>query len=183
MGACALAIMANERRRSDEDARGVPVDLCHATFETHPEFTLESPRRVPAKLLKIYDGDTAWVSINSPLRATFRVRLVGVDTPEMRQPADLANRDELKRRAYAARNRLAQLATDVQIDLASEEKRAPWDALISTNTLTIFAVFGPPDKYGRALATLYRGANDEASINEILIQEGHAVAYDGGTKS
>ena len=174
MGACAMV------GRREAAPTSPPLQM--ATLDTHPEFTLEGGGRVPAKLVKIYDGDTAWLSVDAPVKATFRVRLLGIDTPELRQPAARENREALKRQAYAARNRLAQLATNAEIDLSSDAKRAEWDEVIRENSLVIYAVFGAPDKYGRALATLYRGRDDQTSLNEILIQENHAVAYDGGTK-
>ncbi len=152
-----------------------------ASFETHPIFTLESAKRVPAIVLKIYDGDTAWLAVNSPVRATFCVRLLGVDTHEMRQPAG-PQRDERKRLAYAARSRLAQLSTNLDIDPACELKRKEWDTAVEANTLVIYAVFGAADKYGRTLATLFRSKDATESINGMMIREGHAVAYDGGTK-
>jgi len=188
MGGCALTIMAQEakerERRASSGSLAVAAEesLRSATFNTHPEFTIESSERVPAIVLKIYDGDTAWLAIEKPVRATFRVRLLGLDTHEMRQPAGPLH-DERKRLACFARNRLAQLCTNVEIDLQSEVKRKDWDVVVEPNTLVIYAVFGAPDKYGRSLATLYRGENDKESINAIMIQEGHAVAYDGGTKT
>ena len=165
---------------------GSAGSLQTASFETHPIFTLESTKRIPALVLKIYDGDTAWLAVNTPVRATFCVRLLGVDTHEMRQPAG-PQHDERKRLAYAARARLAQLSTNLDIDLACELKRKEWDSALEANTLVIYAVFGAADKYGRTLATLYKNKNgndsDEESINAILVREGHAVAYDGGTKT
>ena len=43
------------------------------------------------------------------------------------------------------------------------------------------AVVGGMGKYGRLLGWLYIG-DSELSLNEIMIEEGYAWAYDGGTK-
>ena len=40
---------------------------------------------------------------------------------------------------------------------------------------------GGVGKYGRLLGWLYVG-DEEISLNELMIQEGYAWAYDGGTK-
>ena len=40
---------------------------------------------------------------------------------------------------------------------------------------------GGVGKYGRLLGWLYIG-DDELSLNELMIEEGYAWAYDGGTK-
>ena len=37
-------------------------------------------------------------------------------------------------------------------------------------------------KYGRMLGWLYKTEADEVSINELMIDKGYALAYDGGTK-
>lgn len=37
-------------------------------------------------------------------------------------------------------------------------------------------------KFGRMLGWLYKSEKDVTSINEIMIDEGYAWAYDGGTK-
>ena len=37
-------------------------------------------------------------------------------------------------------------------------------------------------KFERMLGWLYKSEEDETSINEIMIDEGYAWAYDGGTK-
>ena len=64
-----------------------------ATLDTRPEFSLKGVNTF-GKILRVYDGDTAWVSVNSPIATTWRVRLLGIDTEEMRQPKDAENREE-----------------------------------------------------------------------------------------
>ena len=41
---------------------------------------------------------------------------------------------------------------------------------------------GGVGKYGRLLGWLYIGGDAESSLNEQMIDEGYAWAYDGGTK-
>ena len=49
--------------------------------------------------------------------------------------------------------------------------------------ILLFALFlfGGVGKYGRLLGWLYIG-DAELSLNELMIEEGYAWAYDGGTK-
>ena len=123
-----------------------------ATLDTRPEFSLKGVHTY-GKILRVYDGDTAWVSVNSPIATTWRVRLLGIDTEEMRQPKDAENREEKISLAFAARNRLAQLTTDVHVDLDCRLKSKDWNELIAKNRKLIWVEFGDSDKYGRPRAT------------------------------
>ena len=56
------------------------------------------------------------------------------------------------------------------------------DAIDGDDELTIRTELkGGMGKYGRLLGWLYIG-DDELSLNEKMIEEGYAWAYDGGTK-
>ena len=113
---------------------------------------------------KVLDGDTIDVTIDLgfDLYKKERVRIAGVDTPEKRT-RDL----EEKALGIDATNWLKQKLEDV---LAGD------DELIVRTEL-----HGGVGKYGRLLGWLYVG-DSELSLNEQMISEGYAHAYDGGTK-
>ena len=113
---------------------------------------------------RVVDGDTIDVTIDLgfDLFKKERVRVAGVDTPEKRT-RDL----EEKELGIEATNWLKE-----KLDGAITRDD---DLVIRTELV------GGMGKYGRLLGWLYIGDN-ELSLNEIMIEEGYAWAYDGGTK-
>ena len=113
---------------------------------------------------KVLDGDTIDVTIDLgfDLYKKERVRVAGVDTPEKRT-RDL----EEKELGIHATNWLKE-----KLDGAISGDD---DLIIRTELV------GGVGKYGRLLGWLYIG-DAELSLNEQMITEGYAWAYDGGTK-
>ena len=113
---------------------------------------------------RVLDGDTIDVTIDLgfDLYKKERVRVAGVDTPEKRT-RDL----EEKALGYDATNWLKE-----KLEGAIEGED---DLVIRTELV------GGVGKYGRLLGWLYIGDAD-LSLNEQMITEGYAWAYDGGTK-
>ncbi len=116
------------------------------------------------KIKKVLDGDTIDVVIDLgfDLAKTERVRIAGVDTPEKRT----RNLEE-KALGLDATNWLKEKLNDT---IKGE------DELVVRTELV-----GGVGKYGRLLGWLYVGDSD-ISLNEQMIEEGYAWAYDGGTK-
>ena len=113
---------------------------------------------------RVVDGDTIDVTIDLgfDLYKKERVRIAGVDTPEKR------TRD-LEEKALG-------------IDATNWMKQQLEDAINGESELTIRTELkGGMGKYGRLLGWLYIG-DEKVSINEQMIDEGYAWAYDGGTK-
>ena len=116
------------------------------------------------KINKVVDGDTIDVTIDLgfDLYKKERVRIAGVDTPEKR------TRD-LEEKA------LGLDATYWMKDKLNETIKGDEELIIRTE------LKGGTGKYGRLLGWLYVG-EDTVSLNEKMITEGYAWAYDGGTK-
>jgi len=116
------------------------------------------------KINRVVDGDTIDVTIDLgfDLFKKERVRVAGVDTPEKRT-RDL----EEKALGIDATN---WLKNHLDSAITGEE-----DLIIRTELV------GGMGKYGRLLGWLYIG-DAELSLNEKMIEEGYAWAYDGGTK-
>ena len=117
------------------------------------------------KIKKVLDGDTIDVVIDLgfDLAKTERVRIAGVDTPEKRT-RDL----EEKALGLDATNWLKEKLTetikgDEELTIRTELK-------------------GGVGKYGRLLGWLYIG-DSAVSLNQLMIQEGYAWPYDGGSKN
>ena len=113
---------------------------------------------------RVVDGDTIDVTIDLgfDLYKKERVRVAGVDTPEER------TRD-LEEKALG-------------IDATNWLKQKLEDTIDGEYELTIRTELkGGVGKYGRLLGWLYVG-DEEVSLNEDMIEEGYAWAYDGGTK-
>ena len=117
-----------------------------------------------ATIVKIVDGDTVDVDIDLGFGVWMhkeRVRMMGIDTPESR------TRDKVEKAfGLASKERLKQLlpigsisVLKTEIDRSGEDSRG---------------------KFGRVLGDFI--TDDDRRCTDILIEEGHAVAYFGGSK-
>ena len=116
------------------------------------------------KVNKVLDGDTIDVTIDLgfDLYKKERVRVAGVDTPEKRTR-------NLEEKALG-------------IDATNWLKKELKDVLDGDDELIVRTeLHGGVGKYGRLLGWLYVG-DEELSLNEQMITQGYAHAYDGGTK-
>ena len=116
------------------------------------------------KIDKVLDGDTIDVTIDLgfDLYKKERVRIAGVDTPEKRTR-------NLEEKALG-------------VDATNWLKKQLEDTIKGDEELTVRTeLVGGTGKYGRLLGWLYVG-DDTVSLNEQMITQGYAHAYDGGTK-
>ena len=119
------------------------------------------------KVVKIIDGDTVDVDIDLGFGVTLRderVRIMGIDTPESR------TRDKVEDLfGEAAKARLKELLEDGGKLITTENKKGE----------------DMKGKFGRIVGDFkverYEGQPAE-KVTDILIEEGHAVAYFGGSK-
>ncbi len=156
-------------------------DLINSTPDT-PFFSLDG-LECNGKITQVYDGDTCHCNIQLPdgKITQFKVRLIGLDTPEIRPRRSLPNRDEEIHKAMLARNFLVSQVTDIDIDIDDYYSKKDLNELIKENSKIVKVMCHEWDKYGRLLATFYTDDND-TSVNDLMIQEGHGYAYDGGKK-
>ena len=115
------------------------------------------------KILRVVDGDTVDIDIDLGFGMWMhkeRVRMMGIDTPESR------TRDKVEKKfGLASKARLKELLPvgskqhlKTEIDRSGEDKKG---------------------KFGRILGDFIV---DEKRCTDILVEEGHAVAYFGGSK-
>jgi endonuclease YncB( thermonuclease family) len=138
------------------------------------------------KVVSIYDGDTCTIAIGAPFWATFKVRLLGIDTAEMRGSKDEPEESRKSRVALAlkARNYLAAQTTSLQVDAECALKSEEWQNYIAENRRLVRLDIRGLDKYGRPLAIIHAADSPTGSPStaEMLVDAGLAVAYGGGTK-
>lgn len=149
--------------------------------------------RFDCKVVRVFDGDTFWAAIPSPLNdaEVSRVccRLLGVNTPEMPASHADAMTDE-SRRAFAARDRLVELVTSIRFDPSARHSDTSGTELPSLsdtdlqhrmdaeNDLVLrggLDLTHGTDKYGRYLA--YVTTPDGRDVSKALVEEGHARPY------
>ena len=112
-------------------------------------------------VIKVVDGDTVDVDIDLGFGVTLkdeRVRIMGIDTPESR------TRDKVEALfGEAAKARLKDLMKDGGKLITTEDKKGE----------------DMKGKFGRILGDFEVG---DKRVTDIMIEEGHAVAYFGGSK-
>ena len=117
-------------------------------------------------LLKCVDGDTVDVDIDLGFGVWLkdeRVRIMGIDTPESR------TRDKVEKLfGTAAKNRLKELLAEGGKLITTENKQGE----------------DMKGKFGRILGDFWveRYEGEREKVTDIMIEEGHCVAYFGGSK-
>ena len=117
-------------------------------------------------LLDCVDGDTVDVDIDLGFGVWLkdeRVRIMGIDTPESR------TRDKVEKVfGLAAKNRLKELLAEGGKLITTENKNGE----------------DMKGKFGRILGDFYveRYEGEKEKVTDIMIEEGHCVAYFGGSK-
>lgn len=113
-------------------------------------------------VIKVVDGDTVDVDIDLGFGVWLRkerVRIMGIDTPESR------TRDKVEKKfGLASKAKLKQLLKDGAILKTQVSKKGE----------------DMKGKFGRILGDFI--LDDGRKVTEVLIDEGHAVAYFGGSK-
>lgn len=103
-----------------------------------------------AKITEVYDGDTVTALVDLGFRISFeiKIRLLGIDTPELR--------GEERPQGLAARDRLRELVLGKEIILKTEKDKQ--------------------EKFGRWLGELFF-PDDDQSVNQRMLQEGFGKKY------
>jgi hypothetical protein len=97
----------------------------------------------------------------------------------MKPPKNKVEREIEIKKAITARNRLIQLSTNCSCELDNNLTKKEVSTLLNKNTKIVSIQCYEFDKYGRLLVSIF---DKEQHINNILIEEGFAKNYNGGTK-
>jgi len=113
---------------------------------------------ISAHITNVYDGDTvtAQLYLLPGLIQTTNIRLLGIDTPEMKSKSECE-----KELAVKAKEFLSDLILDKDVYVTNISR----------------------DKYGERIdGYIYLSVIDHKSVSEILIEKNYAIPYDGGKK-
>jgi len=134
-----------------------------------PMFTLAGQTFV-ARVISVYDGDTmTCVLMFHGIPQRFKVRVVGIDCPEMKPPLAQKNREDEKEAAKRARARVVALVLGYSVTVDCNDVE-----LLKANKKLVTLVCGNFDKYGRLLADVFP-EQSLTPISQTLLSEGHAV--------
>jgi len=126
----------------------------------------------PVVISRIVDGDTVDARIDIGFKIVYeeRIRLLGLDTPE----SFTSNKKE-KVLGLAAKYRIKELIASAN---ALPKKRGKKDVVLKTSK-------DGKGKFGRILGEIWINSNTGVAINinQVLIDEGHARQYMGGSKN
>lgn len=123
-----------------------------------------------ATVIKVVDGDTvhAMVDVGFSIRVGMSLRLLGINSPELSTPE----------------GKVARTALELLLHFEPGLGMAPLTVIRTERDKT--------EKYGRFLATLWRGSDGTwighefvptgSSLNQLMVDGGHAVPYDGGKR-
>ena len=115
-------------------------------------------REYECELIRVVDGDTidCWIDLGFKTRLKKRVRYMGLDTWESRTRDLEEKKKGLEAKAYTLE-------------------------MLSRNDGKFTVKSHGVGKYGRLLGEIFI-EGEEKSLNELLIENGHAYQYDGGKK-
>jgi micrococcal nuclease len=132
--------------------------LSHLTADDVDFMTFDGVTK-KCKVVDVYDGDTCTIVFKfRGVYNKYKLRLSGIDAPEMKPLRSKERREIEIQKAHAARDQLA--------------------ARILNKVVKV--VFEHEDKYGRLLGTIYL---KKENICEWMIENKLAVSYDGGKKA
>jgi micrococcal nuclease len=168
MGNCTSLFRRKSHNKSVKRTLEADPGLVGAEFGEYFSF---AGHKLKAKIVSVYDGDTCTAIFRFPYGDTesgkgtqtnliqYRIRLNGLDCPEMKPPLKTENRESI-------------------VASAKKAKEAVEDKILGRIVTLECHEF---DKYGRILGTIM--LEDGTNLNKWLLEQGYAVAYDGGTKS
>lgn len=117
------------------------------------------PPIVSGEVIRVYDGDTITIAAKLPYAASplyrFQVRLLGIDSPEMKGK------------------------TQEEKEAAQKSQKVLEDLVLHK---TVYLKDCGNEKYGRLLANVFLEEKEIIHVNNWMIENGYAVEYRGGTK-
>lgn len=176
-----MIIMIN---KSIMDNKIILQELSELNPNNIKEFTFEGIKTF-AKVASIYDADTCHIIFYLKGLGYVRIncRLNGIDTPEMKPSYNNINRENEKKAAIIARNKLLSMITKRDdIELNKKYSRKELNDYLKDNKNLVYVHINESDKYGRWLIEMYGDETNMLSFNTLLVSNGYAGAYFGGTK-
>lgn len=162
----------------------ISEELSKLDPSTIKAFSFEGIKTI-AKVAYIYDADTCHIIfyMSSVGYVRLNCRLNGIDTPELKPLIKNTNRDNEKKAAIIARNKLISMVTrrdDIELDKNYTRKQI--NNILKENNNLVYVHIHGADKYGRWLIEMYDDENNMSSFNTLLVSKGYATIYFGGTR-
>lgn len=163
------------------------MDWKKYNWETTPGVDYEG-LYMESRVIDIYDGDTITCASLTPKYGVIKItiRLIGIDTCELRSKNKALRDKGYKARQFLANTILRDNGYDIKINeqISRKELRN-----LLTDRICMINVFGGTrEKFGRLLGVLYGKnithdkKNKENSYNHLLILNKLAYSYQGKTK-
>lgn len=128
-----------------------------------PDYPTMKGKKKWCRVIDVCDGDTITILYFSDelILRKEKFRLYGINCPELKPLKTVENRQQAIEKAKEAMNFLSSLILNK----------------------TIYIVFRQEEKYGRRMGYIYLTNNtQEKSINEVMVENGHAKKYYGDKK-
>lgn len=155
-----------------------PREAFRAHGGSNTPFFALTGRACHARVVSVYDGDT--VTLVLPVHDAyykFHARIYGIDTSEIKSKLP-----EARLKAVRARARLLQLLGVPVRSLEDNPKKTEVEKFLEENVVVVYVVCRDWDKYGRALVDCYLAECKTQNVADILVKEGLAYPYFGGSK-
>ena len=178
------------------------MKLADATYKNTSKYMIKGI--YDYKTLSVHDGNTVWIAIDTPVVGvddgtsesgwndvwSVCCRIKGIDAPEIPRPYEDYYYADYNR-AYAARDRVVELTTDITIDNKANHPEFGFEPLpfLSFDNLQTqldkcnkcviprgLALLHGKDSYGRYLASL--STKDGKDVAQVLLDEGLADPQD-----
>lgn len=127
-----------------------------------PKLHTMNGRELWCKVIDVYDGDTVdIIFFQSNELLHYKLRLYGIDTPELKPLKSMTNRDNVIERARDAKKKLESLVLNK----------------------VVYVRFKNEEKYGRLMGDIYLSKSPgKKSVNQMMLDCGMAVPYFGQKK-
>lgn len=144
-----------------------------------PKFSFEGTE-FWTRVVDVYDGDSfkILVPFNGALYSVM-TRALGIDT------AELASKSAVERhRAIEARDHAISWVLPAGAAPPPASSKKDIKLALSRTPAIVYARCHDFDLYGRVLVVIHRSKDGgEPTLNDDMLSSGHAVAYEGGTKT
>lgn len=159
---------------SKADKADIDSILAGFSYKNTPPFSLAG-KRLRARVIDVYDGDTMTVAMLFAGEVSkFSVRVHGIDTCEMKSKNVVTKGVSTK-----ARNRVVEVVSRGVIKAGPETARKDLQVAFAMTVCMVDLECFEFDKYGRVLANVWV---DGVSVGDLMLGEGLAFEYFGGTK-
>lgn len=159
---CVSNFKPTEIESMSDAERQMIKNLSKYSKSTAPKLFTMNGTEIWCKIIDVYDGDTVDILfyMQSELRHN-KMRLYGIDTPELKPLKSISNREDIIQKAHSAKSYLQSIVLDK----------------------IVYVRFVNEEKYGRLMGHIYLSKEQQKiSVNQMLVDSGHAVQYFGGKK-